>query len=394
MDVVPSTRSIKLVSLFGIRIGVHPSWFVVLFLIIWLLSGTYRGVFAGGETVAFAVAVATAFSFFASVILHELGHALVAMRNGVGIAGIDLWLFGGIARMRRESPSAGVDLRVALAGPLVTLAIAVTCGVTAWLVGGGRGLASALPPPRPGVGPVEAVLAYVALINVLLFVLNMIPGFPLDGGRVVRALAWARTGDRTSATRFASRLGRGFGLGFVGVGLAVLIGTSAFVFGLWVLLIGMFLAAAARATEAQSRFTSRLQGLRVGDVMDAEPVAVPAGTSLDRLLDEFFLRYRFAWFPVVDAGGRFLGLVRREKVEEVPEDARSESDVQELISAEEASGVKVDEPLETLLGSEEMRRLGAVVAVDAEGVLRGVVTLNALRQALRSGQDQDAVTPG
>jgi len=238
------------------------------------------------------------------------------------------------------------------------------------------------------------VLAYVALINALLFVLNMIPGFPLDGGRVVRALAWARTGDRTSATRFASRIGRGFGLGFVGVGLAFLIGTSAFVFGLWVLLIGMFLTAAARATEAQSRFTSRLQGLRVGDVMDAEPVAVPADTSLDRLLDEFFLRYRFAWFPVVDAGGRFLGLVRREKVEEVPEGARSESDVQELISAEEASGVKVDEPLETLLGSEEMRRLGAVVAVDAEGVLRGVVTLDALRQALRGGQDQDAVTPG
>ncbi|MEJ7718739.1 MAG: hypothetical protein WKF31_12535 [Thermoleophilaceae bacterium] len=92
---MPTTRSIKLVSLFGIRIGVHPSWFVVLFLIIWLLSGTYRGVFAGGETVAFAVAVATAFSFFASVILHELGHALIAMRNGIGIAGIDLWLFGG-----------------------------------------------------------------------------------------------------------------------------------------------------------------------------------------------------------------------------------------------------------------------------------------------------------
>ncbi len=285
--------------------------------------------------------------------------------------------------MRREAPSASVDLRVALAGPLVTLGFVVVCATLAWAIGGRGELALAFSPVRPGIGAVEAVLAYVALINALLLVLNLIPGFPLDGGRVVRALAWWRTGDRTSATRFASRLGRGFGLGFVGVGLALLIAAGAFVLGLWLVLIGLFLAAAARATEVQSRFTSRIHGLRVGDVMDAEPVAVPAGTSLDRLLDDFFLRYRFAWFPVVDAGGRFLGLVRREKVEEVPEDARPEARAREVMTAGDASGVKVDEPLETLLGSEELRRLGAVVALDAEGVLRGVVTLSALRQALR-----------
>jgi Zn-dependent protease len=308
----------------------------------------------------------------------------VAVRNGIGIAGIELWLFGGVARMRRDAPTAGTDLRVALAGPLVTLAVIVGCAGGAWLLGGRGALALAFDPLRPGIGPVEAVLAYVALINVLLLVLNLIPGFPLDGGRVARALAWAATGDRATATRFAARLGRGFGLGFVGIGVALLLLRSdAFVLGAWLALIGLFLTVAARASEIQTRVTSPLQGLRVGDVMDAEPVAVPAATSLDRLLEEFFLRYRFAWFPVVDAGGRFLGLVRREQVEEVPEASRPRAHVQEVISAGDAAGVKVDEPLETLLGSEELRRLGAVVAVDAEGVLRGVVTRRALQRAMR-----------
>jgi Zn-dependent protease len=384
MASMPRTRSIKLMSLFGIRIGVHPSWFVVLFAIIWLLSGTYRGVFPGEETTAFVVAVATAFLFFGSVIVHELGHALVAVRNGIGIAGIELWLFGGVARMRRDAPSARVDLRVAVAGPLVTLAVIVGCAGSAWLLGGRGELALAFSPVRPGIGAVEAVLAYVALINVLLLALNLIPGFPLDGGRVARALAWSVTGDRAKATRFAARLGRAFGLVFIGLGVALLVlRPDAFVVGAWLALIGLFLAVAARASEMQSRFTSQLYGLRVGDVMDAEPVAVPAGMSLDRLLEEFFLRYRFAWFPVVDAGGRFLGLVRREQVEEVPEASRPDARAQEVISAGDASGVKVDEPLETLLGSEELRRLGAVVALDGEGILRGVVTLNALRRAMR-----------
>ena len=204
-------RSLQLVRLFGIRVGVHPSWFVVLFLIIWALSGTYREVFRGDQTTAFVVATATALLFFASVILHELGHAVVAIRNKIGIIGIDLWLFGGLARMRREAPTAGVDLRIAAAGPAVTLLVVAVCGSLAWAIGSSGDLRLAFSPVRPGIGPVEAVLSYLALINSLLLVLNLIPGFPLDGGRIVRAVAWWKTGDRAKATRFAARLGRGSG---------------------------------------------------------------------------------------------------------------------------------------------------------------------------------------
>lgn len=134
--------------------------------------------------------------------------------------------------------------------------------------------------------------------------------------------------------------------------------------------------------------TSHLHGLSVRDVMDDQPVVVPAGISLDRLLEEFFLRYRFAWFPVVDAGGRFLGLVRQDKVEEVPEERRPAGSADQVLSTENASGVKVDEPVETLLGSEELRRLGAVVALDGEGVLRGVVTLSDLQRKLRRASEE------
>ena len=377
--------SLQLVRLFGIRIGVHPSWLVVLFLIIWVLSGTYREVFPGRESTAFAVATATALAFFASVILHELGHALVAMRNGIAIIGIDLWLFGGLARMRRETPTAAVDLKVAVAGPAVTLAIVVACMLGGLALQGGGDLILAITPVRPGIGAVEAVLAYLGLINALLLVINLIPGLPLDGGRIARAAAWGYTGDRAKATRFAARLGRAFGLLFAGCGAALLVtfGTGALVISVWLVVIGLFLSAAARTSELQSAVTSRIADLRVQDVMDAEPVAVPAQTHLDRLFEDFFLRYRFAWFPVVDAAGRFVGLVRREKVEEVPESLRPGATADEVMASESASGVKVDDPLEALLGSEELRRLGAVVALDGDGVLRGVVTLTSVQRALR-----------
>ena len=156
--------------------------------------------------------------------------------------------------------------------------------------------------------------------------------------------------------------------------------------GIWLLAVGFMLSQSARAAEVQSRISERVAGLRVADVMDAEPVALPAQTKLDRALDEFFLRYRWPWFPVVDATGRFLGLVSRQKVEDVPEALRPGSSVDQVMTVENAGSYRigVDEPLETLLSSEGLARLGAIMAVDREGVLRGVVTLDQIRRALRA----------
>ncbi|HWH45854.1 MAG TPA: site-2 protease family protein [Thermoleophilaceae bacterium] len=368
-------RSIQLARVFGIRIGVDASWFIVLFLVIWSLSGAFDDVVAG-ETASFALSVLTALLFFGSIVLHELGHAIVAIRNRIEIAGIDLWLLGGLARMRRDADSAGVEFRIAAAGPAVSLLIALAC------LGGGILIEGGFRPlfEDPGT-PVGAMLSYLAYINAALLVLNMIPAFPLDGGRIARAIVWWRTGDRGRATKSAARIGRGFGYAFIGLGLFLFL-RGAVISGIWLGFIGMFLSQAAKASEVQTQVTSRIEGLSVADVMDAEPVAMPVGLDLVRAMDEFFLRYGWPWFPVIDATGVFRGLVRREKLEEVPEDARSWRTVEEVMSRD-AGSVRVDDPLEALLGSESLQAFGGIAAVDADGVLRGVVTVDQVRRALR-----------
>jgi Zn-dependent protease len=374
--------SIQLARVFGIRIGVNPSWFIVLFLVIWSLSGLYEDVVGGDQ--AFLLATISALLFFASVVLHELGHAVVARRNGIETQGIDLWLLGGIARLSRDSDSPGVEFRVAAAGPLVTLVFGLIClGLGTLLSSGGFGDALGFEDDG-SVGGGEAVLAWLTYVNAVLLVFNLIPGFPLDGGRIARAIAWKITGDRAKGTRFASVLGQGFAYLLIGFGIYqfMLGDTLALV---WYGFIGFFIIQAARAADVHSQITARIEGLRVLDVMDPEPVSVRAETKVDRALDEYFLRYGYPWFPVVDAGGKFIGVVSRERAEAVPEQIRSTSSVDEVAQFDlgNAHSVPLDAPLESLLASEGLRALGAMMAVDGEGILRGVVTIDQVRRALR-----------
>jgi CBS domain-containing protein len=238
---------------------------------------------------------------------------------------------------------------------------------------------------RPGMGEVEAVLGYVTGINILVFFFNLVPGLPLDGGRMALAAIWWRTGDRAAATRTMARVGRGIAYGLGGIGVALILAYSDTFFGVWLILIAVFMYQSSRAEEFWSqRVASQLDGLRVADVMDAEPVSMENGLKLDRALDEFFLRYRWPWFPVTDHSGRFVGLVTRDKVEAVPEALRPGSTVDEVMARDASSfRVGVDEPLESLLAAEGLHRLGALMAVDGDGVLRGVVTLDQVRRALR-----------
>jgi Zn-dependent protease len=378
-------RSIQLGRIFGIRIGANPSWFVVLFLLIYLLTNQYKDAFPGHDTKAFALAVASAILLFVCILLHELGHALVARRNNVPIAGIELWLFGGIATMTREPDTPRAAFRISAAGPFVTFIIAAVAWAGGALIWGwGNFVHAADLNARFGYTAAEVLLGYVALVNAALLVFNLIPGYPLDGGAILRAIAWWRTGDRVKATRFAARTGRVFAYLLIAFGVYVTI-RGAVWSGIWFILIGNFFAQAARGTEMQTRITSQLEGLSVADVMDAEPVAVPLDADLDRVHDEFFLRYRWPWFPVIDRMGRFVGLVIREKVDEVPEALRSGRKVDSVMSkdAEGALRVLTDAPLESLLGREGLRTLGALMAVDGEGKLKGVVTLDQVRRALQ-----------
>jgi Zn-dependent protease len=383
MEEVLGGRSIQLARVLGVRIGVDASWFVVLFLIIWSLSGSYERLFPGSETLPFALATVSALLFFVSVVLHELGHAWVAMRGGIRITGIDLWLFGGVAKMSRDTDSAGLEFKVAVAGPLVTLMIALVCLAGVWASAGVLAFYGLAGLTREGYGPVDVVLAYLCLINVLLLLFNLIPGFPLDGGRIARAIAWRITGDRTRATRFAANLGRGVSFLLAGIG-AYLMLRGALVSGLWLLFIALFLGQAARSAVIQTRLTAPLRDLRVSDVMDSEPVVVPATARLERVEEEFFLRYGWSWFPVVDAGGRLLGILTRNALDAVPTDEWPERSASEAAAFEDDAAVPVDEPVEALLGLEGLRRLGALLAVDGDGTLRGIVTLQEIRRAVRA----------
>jgi Zn-dependent protease len=380
--------SITLFHVRGIRVAVDWSWFVVLFLVILYMADYYERLLgaSSASTTPFALAVLSAVGFFGSILLHEFGHAVAARRNGIGISGIQLWIFGGMARMDREAENPATELKVAVAGPLVTLAIvvALTLGGTAAVGWTEFRDATVLESSSGASGPL-AVVAWLAMINLLVLIFNLLPAFPMDGGRIARALAWWRTGDRNAATRFAANLGRLFGYLFIGGGVLMAATNSGLgVFGgIWLALIGMVINGSARGAATQTAITSRIGGVRVADVMDREPVAIPADISVERALDEYFLRYRWPWFPVVDAAHRFLGLLQRDRADEVPEVSRASSSVSDLVDPDRGFFIRDDTPLDALLSNQNLRRLGALMAVDDDGRLSGVITVEQVGRALR-----------
>lgn len=374
--------SITLFHFRGIRVSVDWSWFIVLFLVILWMTQFFEDLLGGG-TAPFVFGVLSAVGFFGSILLHEFGHAVVAMRNGIGISGIQLWALGGMARMDRESDSPGTELKVALAGPAVTLAIIVVLAVAGvGAVGWTEFREAAVQETRSNASGLMALVAWLVTINSLILVFNLLPAYPMDGGRVARAIAWRRSGDRAAATRFAANLGRIFGYAFIGGGILLAVSGYAFT-GIWLAVVGMVINGSARGAAMQTAISDRIGDVRVADVMDREPVAIPGDLSIDRALDEYFLRYRWPWFPVVDAAHRFLGLVERDKADEVPEIERAGSHVSDLVDHDIGLFVRDDTPLDSLLANQNLRRLGALMAVDAEGRLSGVVTIEQVGRALR-----------
>jgi Zn-dependent protease len=371
----------KLARIFGIRIGVGISCFVLLFFLIFVFTPYFHEVLGGSRTTAYLVAVASVLSLFASLILHELGHALVARRNGLTVGGIDLWAFGGITRTG-ESENPGMEFRVAAAGPLVTLILIIVCIVA------GRALADSnhffdVAVATQGIHATPALvwLSWVATINALLLVFNIIPAFPLDGGRMAHAAIWRATGDRNRATHATGRAGQGFALLLGALGLwALATGGS---LGLLTVLIAFFLYQAAGQAVAQSFIGRRIQNITVADIMDREPVTIPAALNLLDAQEQFFLRYRWPWFAVVDPARHFLGVVRGQRVDEEITAGRPALHVSEVL--EEDLPIRIGEgaPLASLLSAEGLNRLGAMVAVDEDGVLQGVVTLAQVRRALQ-----------
>lgn len=382
MQPMPVRRtSFQLARVFGIRIGVSASWFLFLGLLIVFLSPYFHEVTGGSQSTAYLLAVAGAAGYFVSLILHELGHALVARRVGIPIVGIDLWFFGGLARTRREPQTAGEELKVAAAGPLVTFLLLLLCAVAFQVAASKAHLTQAmLIRGDVTVSPLLALLDWLAIVNAFVFVFNILPAFPLDGGRIARAVIWWRTGDRHRGTRITGRAGQvlALGLGLLGL-LALARGSTV---GLVTLMFAVMLYQAAGGAVMQGAVGKRLESVTVADIMDREPVAIPADLRLLDAHEQFFLRYRWPWFAVVDHARHFLGVVRSERVDEELAAGRPALAVSELIEPDLPVQISEQEPLNAVLSSEGLGRLGGMVAVDADGVLRGVVTIGQIRQAL------------
>jgi Zn-dependent protease len=383
---MPVRRNFQLARVFGIRIGVGISWFVILGLILIYFADTltpyFHEVLGGSRTTAYLVMVAIVLSFFASVILHELGHALVARRNGVPVMGIELWALGGTTRTG-PMPRAGVELRVASAGPLVTLAvILISTALGAAVASSHHFFAVAVGSSGVLTTPVVLWLSWLVTLNVLVLILNLIPAFPLDGAQIAHALLWWRSDDRNRATRVVGRMGQGFGVLLGAAGLGVLVALHD-ISGVWLAFIGLFVYQSATGAVLQGTVNQRIQRLRVADVMDTEPVTIPAETGLLDAQEHFFLRYRWPWFAVVDPARHFLGVVRSERVDAEIAAGRPALPVSDVLEENLPVRIEQDQPLESLLRSEGLGRLGAMVAVDDDGVLLGVVTVAQIRQALR-----------
>jgi Zn-dependent protease len=380
------STSIKLMDLFGFRIGVDASWFVILFLLIFTLSGPFRTTLHSSDAVAYVTTVVSVLLLFASLIVHELGHALVARRQGIEVKRIDLFLFGGLTQMSRDAASPAEEFKIAVAGPLATVGVIVVClALDVAIVGAHRLTHAIVLDSDIKITPVLLSLSWLLPMNVLLLFFNIVPAFPLDGGRIARSIVWRLTGEKARGTRVAAKLGQGFAVILAGIGLWLLLAYGSFS-GLWLVAIAFLLGQSARGAMLQSALTERIEGVRVADIMDTHPVAIPAQTPVGQALDEYFLRYQWSWFPVVDESAHFIGIARQERAQASFDAGEGWLTIGSVLESDAAGSWRVDadRPITELLSSESLGRLGALMAVDGEGVLRGVVTVEQVRRALQS----------
>jgi len=312
---------------------------------------------SGEEHVAMAV-VAAAF-FFASLLLHELGHAVQARREGMELDGITLWVFGGVARFKGRFPSARAELRIALAGPLVSLVL------------GAALLALAALAPLPAA--VDGVVFWLGYINLILLAFNLLPALPLDGGRVLRAALWARRDDFGSATRAAARLGRLFGQVLIGWGLIVAI-LGGLIGGIWLAFIGWFVLMAAEGEARMAAADAALSGLRVRDVMARDPVTVPPDLTLRAFMDDVFLVHRHTSYPVT-SDGRALGILSFREVAGMPREEWDRTRARDrMLPSSDVLVVREDQDLAEV-APELLQAKGGRALVCEDGRLLGLLSI-------------------
>ena len=316
--------SIRIARILGIPIQVHYTWLIVFFLIAWSLATGYFPRLGPelGMLTLITLGVTAAILFFAALLLHELAHSYVAIREGLPVRAITLFVFGGVAQMTREPRSAGAEFRMAIAGPLASIAIGLFFGVLALVIG----LADLPTGPR-------LLAEYLAFINIVVALFNLLPAFPLDGGRVFRAALWYFMGNLLRATQIASVVGQGFAYLMMGIGLFRAVGGNA-VGGLWMLFIGWFLLQAAQTSYQQALVRRVLRGISARDVMRDQVAVVPADLTLTEFVHDYLMRSRESEFCVME-DGRLRGLIGLQDVKRVPREQWDEIRVEQAMTQEQ-----------------------------------------------------------
>jgi Zn-dependent protease/CBS domain-containing protein len=358
-------QNIRLGRIFGIPVGVNWSVLALFWLLSWELAVLILPGQHPHETVAvyWLAGIVTTTLFFASLLAHEVSHAVVAKRNGVGVRGITLWLFGGVSELESEALTPGADFRIAVVGPATSFVLAAVFGAIDLPFHQARG----------GGAVLAGALGWLAWINLILGVFNLIPAAPLDGGRVLRAALWGRSGDRLRAATTAARAGQAFGYVLVVVGILEFFTVG--IIGLWFVFLGWFLLTAARNEENAAVLRDSLASVHVRDIMTSDPTTFASETTVAELLDHQLHRHRFSSYPLVGPDGRLEGLTTMGRIRHVPADRRRTTRLIDIACP--LSEVPVGapgEPIPDLLGRMQASPEGRAIVLDKAGHLVGIVS--------------------
>jgi Zn-dependent protease len=364
--------NIKLFSVFGIPIELNITWFIVFALVAWSLVSLYfpTNYPAYSASAHWVMGVVAALLLFASVVLHELGHSYVAKTHGVPIRRITLFLFGGVSQMTKESADPVTEIKIAAAGPGVSFLLLAIFGAVYVLATRAHVFAAATP-----------VLKYLAYVNGILGVFNLIPGFPLDGGRLLRATIWKATGDLRRSTYVATRIGSIVGIAFIVIGF-ISVFRGQFVYGLWMVLIGFFLRQAAEASYFQVVTDGALKGMKVHEVMKADVITVTEDLSVRDLVDDYFFKYHYDCFPVAE-DGRLKGLVTLREIKKVSRESWGVTRVGDIMQTDTRDiSVTPGDELSAVLVRVMRDQCGRLPVVDGDRVV-GIITRKDILEALR-----------
>jgi Zn-dependent protease/CBS domain-containing protein len=354
---------IKLGRVKGISIGLHYSWFIIAFLIALSLIGHFHDIMPQwSSAVIWTASIITAVLFFVTLLLHELAHSLLAKSKGLRVQSITLFALGGVSQIEQESPDAKTEFWVAIVGPLSSLAIGIVCLGLARLAGWSNGMEART--------PVAAVLLWLGYINFMLAIFNMIPGYPLDGGRVLRAIIWWINGNAVRATELAARIGQVIAVLFIFFGLYQFFVGRNFG-GLWIAFIGWFLLDAARSSYVQVEFMEVLRGRKVAELMDRDCPAVEAHLSVEDFVHQYLLNTGRRCFVVVQ-DGRLVGLITPNEVKHVERDRWPQTSLQSVMRPlSKLRTVTPDTPVVEalqMMGNDDINQLPVISGGQLQGI--------------------------